>query len=135
MKVTRDVVMDLWPLYLAGEASQDTRDLIDEFLKQDTEFANMRAKNDEQNPLKPVAINLPPDIEARSFARTRRGLQGRSVFRILALAFTGLGLVRLVTDWPFAKASPLNALGTLTVAVAFWIAFFVHRKYLQSAAR
>ena len=135
MKVTRDVVMDLWPLYLAGEASQDSRDLIDEFLKQDKEFADMRAKNDDRNPLKPGDIALPPDLEARSFARTRRALQGRSVFRILALAFTGLGIVRLFADWPFDKTSPLNALGTLAVAVVFWVAFLVHRKYLQAAVR
>jgi hypothetical protein len=127
--------MDLWPLYLAGEASQDTKDLIDLYLKEDKEFADMLAKDDKRNPVKPVAITVPPDLEARSFARTRRCLQDRSVFRILALTFTGLGIVRLATDWPFTKTSPMNALGTLTVALIFWIAFFVHRKYLQSAAR
>ena len=39
MKITRDVVSDLWPLYSSGEASADTRVLVDEFLRDDPEFA------------------------------------------------------------------------------------------------
>ena len=31
MKVTRDVVTDLLPLYLAGDASEDTRALVEKF--------------------------------------------------------------------------------------------------------
>ena len=35
MKITQNVVMDLLPVYLSGEASPDTKDLIEEFLRQD----------------------------------------------------------------------------------------------------
>ena len=31
-KITRDVITDLWPLYESGEASRDTRTIVDEFL-------------------------------------------------------------------------------------------------------
>ena len=34
MKITRDVVTDLWPLYVAGEASPDTQALVMRFLRQ-----------------------------------------------------------------------------------------------------
>jgi hypothetical protein len=81
-----------------------------------------------------VAVELPLDLEARTFTRTRRALQGRSVFRILALAFTGLGIVRLISDMPFDKVSPTNALGTLAVAFVFWIAFLIHSRHLRSVA-
>jgi hypothetical protein len=134
MNITRDVVADLWPLYVAGEASKDSRQLIDEFLKEDPEFAVMLTKKGADGPIKPVALKLPPDLEARAFTRTRRALQGRSVFRILALAFTGLAIVRLVADMPFDKQSPTNALGTMAVAVLFWIVFLVHRRHLNSIA-
>ena len=33
MKITRDVISDLLPVYLAREACQDTRDLVEAFLK------------------------------------------------------------------------------------------------------
>ena len=38
MKVTRDVVTDLLPLYLSGDASDDTRRLVDDFMTTDPEF-------------------------------------------------------------------------------------------------
>jgi hypothetical protein len=41
MKVTRDVVYDLLPSYFAGDASEDTRALIDEFFASDPEFGRM----------------------------------------------------------------------------------------------
>ena len=94
----------------------------------------MLTQSDDKNPVRPVAVELPLDLEARTFTRTRRALQGRSVFRILALAFTGLGIVRLISDMPFDKVSPTNALSTLAVACIFWIAFLIHRRYLRSAS-
>lgn len=39
MTVTRDVVSDLWPLYASGEASADTRTLVEGFLAGDPAFA------------------------------------------------------------------------------------------------
>ncbi len=39
MKVTREVITDLLPAYLSKEASADTCVLIEEFFKQDPEFA------------------------------------------------------------------------------------------------
>lgn len=44
MTITRDVIYDLLPGYFAGEASADTRALIDEFLMTDPEFARMTAR-------------------------------------------------------------------------------------------
>jgi len=41
MKVTRDVVYDLLPTYFAGEASEDTRALLEEFFASDPEFGRM----------------------------------------------------------------------------------------------
>lgn len=41
MRVTRDVIYDLLPMYFAGDASQDTRSLIEEFFAGDPEFGRM----------------------------------------------------------------------------------------------
>lgn len=41
MKVTRDVITDLLPLYFSGEASEDTRALVGEFFRQDPEFEEL----------------------------------------------------------------------------------------------
>ena len=39
MNVTKEVIIDLLPVYLAGEASLATRVLVEEFLAQDPELA------------------------------------------------------------------------------------------------
>jgi len=39
MNITKDVINDLLPVYLAGEASGDTRSLIEDYLRRDPEMA------------------------------------------------------------------------------------------------
>ena len=39
MNVTREVIVDLLPVYLSGEASPATRTLVEEYMKQDAELA------------------------------------------------------------------------------------------------
>src|SRR5258706_9503354 len=38
MTITRSIILDLWSAYASGEASQDTRALVDAFLRDDPEF-------------------------------------------------------------------------------------------------
>ena len=40
MKPTRDVVVDLWPLYSSGEASAQTRAFVEAFIAEDREFGD-----------------------------------------------------------------------------------------------
>ena len=44
MKVTREVVYDLLPAYFAGDASDDTRALIEAYFATDPEFARMASR-------------------------------------------------------------------------------------------
>ena len=65
MKITREVITDLLPIYLSGEASQDTRDLVEAFLKEDPEFA--RIVNAEQSSLlSENQPNLPKENEMKT---------------------------------------------------------------------
>ncbi len=41
MEVTRDMVIDLMPLYQSGEASPDTRAAIEDFLRRDPSLAKI----------------------------------------------------------------------------------------------
>lgn len=62
MKVTREVVMDLLPLYLSGEASADSRALIVAFLAQDPELAE-RIRAEPQDLFRNAAQpQLPADL-------------------------------------------------------------------------
>ena len=53
-KITRNIILDLMPLYLAGEASQDARELVEKYLENDKELAEMAKES--------TTINLPSDI-------------------------------------------------------------------------
>jgi len=47
-KITRAIITDLYPLYVAGEASGDTRQLVEEFLAKDPEFARLLTEGGEE---------------------------------------------------------------------------------------
>ncbi|MFN2244947.1 MAG: hypothetical protein ACK2U2_21830 [Anaerolineae bacterium] len=54
MDVTRDVILDLLPLYLADEASADTRVLVEKYLETDPELARTAEQS--------AATGLPKDM-------------------------------------------------------------------------
>jgi predicted anti-sigma-YlaC factor YlaD len=99
MRVTRDVVLDLLPLYVAGEASADTRALVDEFLGQDPELRR-RADEARLEPLHaggPPAPTLPPDLELRSLRRTRGRLRWQRLTYAWALTLSFLSLSSVIS--------------------------------------
>lgn len=50
MKVTREVVKDLLPKYFSGEASEDTRRMVEEYFRQDPDFERAaRAANSRES--------------------------------------------------------------------------------------
>ena len=121
MNVTRSVIVDLWPLYATGEASADTRALVDAFLRDDPELA----EHLKRDPLAGVVTpGVTPDSEMRAFTRTRRRLGGYRSLLFCAMLFSGMAFGRIVADTSF-DVSPRPFIATAGVAVAFWIAFLI----------
>ena len=69
MNVTKDVVLDLLPVYLAGEASADTRGLVEEFLRQDPDLAERIRQQWTKGLGSSPPPALPPDLELRALKR------------------------------------------------------------------
>jgi hypothetical protein len=122
MKITRDVIIDLWPVYIAGEASPDTRALVDEFLQGDHELAEELRRPAAIEQERPTIVA--PDVEAEALVRTRRRLHGYRPLLMLAMVFSCLAFGRIVADTSW-DVSPRNFIATAAVAAVFWIAFFV----------
>jgi hypothetical protein len=93
MNVTRDVITDLLPVYFSGEASADTRAVVEEFFKQDPEFARLAQDKKSQAMLNPMPVNLPPEHEKITLARTKSLLYLRALFLSFAVLFSFLPLV------------------------------------------
>jgi predicted anti-sigma-YlaC factor YlaD len=142
MNVTREVILDLLPVYLSGEASPATRALVEEYLKQDTELAQRIRVQWADNLAKAVPSALPPDLELRSLRRTRSLLIWQRWLFGLGIAFSAISLSSqfslegghikefhfLLRDYP-AEFGICVALG-----LACWIAYFSIRRHLRTSA-
>jgi hypothetical protein len=131
MNVTRDVIRDLWALCEASEASNDSRRLVDEYLANDPGLAgSLRAGT---SALAGSPPTLPPDHAAKTLDRAKRRLARRSPFRILGVGFTGLAILRLLEATTFTK-SPTEVIALSVAALAFWLAYGWHTRWLQQRA-
>ena len=96
LEVTREVVSDLWPLCRAGEASADSRAVVDAFLSGDREFAAVLQESESLPPAIP-ALRLSPDAErrlldeARGRARLKLMVVGGAILLAGIVALTALG--------------------------------------------
>lgn len=89
MNITRDIVIDLLPVYESGEASADTRAAVDAFLAKDTELARI-VKAARRAPVAPPPRvgTAVPEAEREALERTRRALRRKMWTLALALFFT-----------------------------------------------
>jgi hypothetical protein len=121
MNITRPVIVDLWPLYASGEASAETRALVEAFLHGDPELAQQLRR---EPVLQVHAGPLSPDHEARALASTRRRLRGLPWLLFLSMMFSMSAFGRIVADTSW-DVSPRNFIVVASMAVACWTAYFV----------
>jgi hypothetical protein len=84
MQVTRDIVIDLLPLYQSGEASRDTRAAIEEFLRLEPALARMASPD----PAAIASTNAGSELERRTITQTRAVIRRRSRILAVAILFT-----------------------------------------------
>jgi hypothetical protein len=140
MNVTREVILDLLPVYLAGEASPATRVLIEEYMEQDKELAQRIRVQWADNFAKITPAALPPDLELRSLRRTRTLLGWQKWLFALAITFTAISLTSefsfadgrikefhfLMRDFP-AQFGSFAVLG-----IACWLGYYCIRRRLRT---
>ena len=87
MKITRDVILDLLPLYLADEVSPDARALVEEYLESDKELAEIASQS---------AVRLPGEIPSpltqedrmKAYVETKRLMMIRTIALAAIASFT-----------------------------------------------
>jgi len=136
--ITRDVIVDLWPLYTAGEASDDTTALVEAFLKKDPEFAaTIRGDAAPEALVHPRHDPVSPDAEKRALDRTKGLLRARSALMGLAIFFTLLPMSSYGNDaglrWMMLRDAPVAAGGAFVLAVACWVGYGGVRRRLRPA--
>jgi predicted nucleic acid-binding protein len=81
MEITRDVILDLMPLYVAGEVSDDTRRLVEAYLEGDEDLKRL-AECAEKTGLKEVPMSNQKELSLEEYERANRMM----VIRTLVLA-------------------------------------------------
>ena len=81
MEVTRDTILDLLPLYIADEVSEDTRQLVETFLENDEGLREM-AECARKIGLKQVPVSTAHEPSVEMIEKTNRLM----VIRTLVLA-------------------------------------------------
>jgi predicted anti-sigma-YlaC factor YlaD len=138
MDVTREVILDLLPVYLSGEASPATRALVEQYMQQDPELAQRIRLQWAENFAKVAPSTLPPELELRSLRRTRILLNWQRWLFGFGIAFTALSLTSEISfsgghlkEFHFLLRDYPAQFGTcLILAAACWIAYFTIRRCL-----
>jgi anti-sigma factor RsiW len=79
MKISRDVILDLLPVYLAGEASADTRSLVEEYLETDPQLAKVAKESAAAKLPGDIPVPLTQEDQMEAFKETKRLLLQRTV--------------------------------------------------------
>ena len=131
MTITQDVVRDLVPVYLAGEASADTRRLVEEYAARDPAIARdiESARESRLPPTPPLA----PTAEKAALDATRQLLKTRTSTLVVAILFTLLPLSFVfqggrVTFFVLRDAPVIAAAWWLTAAIVWICHAWVRRR-------
>jgi len=92
--VSRNVILDLLPVYLAGEASEETRLLIEEYAKTDPEIGRLIKAGDLKDDHQLLYKSLPEDLERETLNRVRKSI--RRKMAIVAACTAGILLIPLI---------------------------------------
>ena len=134
MEVTRDVIDDLLPAYLSGEASADTRRLVEEFLRGDPDFERLVREGLSTELLRqPVA--LPPDRGKQALDLTKRLIKRQTWFLAFALLFSAVPFSLRIeggtVTFFMLQETPRLALGYWLLACLCWFGYFRTRRRLR----
>jgi len=143
MSVPREVILDLLPVYLAGEASPATRLLVEEFLAQDAELSRRVRSQWTENLGASAPTALPPELELRSLRRTRRLLVTLRWLFGCGIAFTAVAFSfevtfrngRIETLHPLLMEYPGQFFLLLLMGAGFWTAYYLLRRRLRTGPR
>ena len=122
MTLTHDVISDLWPVYDAGEASADTRALVEGYLAQHPEFA-ARLRAGWQLP--GMEAPMTNDAETMALKKTRDLVLGRGWLRgvrLFASVMTVFAIIRIVQDTTWT-VPPTRFVAEAAMAGVAWVLY------------
>jgi hypothetical protein len=84
MEITRDVILDLLPLYIANELSEDTRKLVEQYMETDPEITKIAL----QSAMSELPGNVPSPLTEEDKLKAYRKSR-----MLMILTIVGLGIL------------------------------------------
>ncbi len=139
MKVTQNVIMDLLPVYFTGEASPDTKDLIEDFVRENPEVSaaveQQRREFSGQRKLFESAGTPSADHELRTLARTRSLMERQKWSMAFALMLSAFPFSFVFSGshltFVLMRDQPLLAALLWCGAAILWAQYFLARRRLR----
>jgi hypothetical protein len=132
MTISRGIIDDLYPLYAAGEASADSRALIEEYLAE-----NPGAAASLQEPVTLPPVEPPPDLEVRALKRASKLLEEKSLLGAAALTLSYVPATAefLERNKPqlLYQDHPWAAMLIYLAAIGLWVRFLFVCRRVQAA--
>lgn len=135
MSVTRDVVTDLLPVYFSGEASEDTRQLVENYFHENPEFERVARKA--ATPLESLraAKAIAPEAakEKRDLESVHKAVWRHKLHFGLALVFTLVPLAFVYSKghfvWIMVRNAPWDAGVYWLAAALFWALYLARPRH------
>ena len=140
MNVTREVVTDLLPIYFSGEASWDTKVLVEDYFRQDPDFERIaRTAATPLEALRAVApVTASPEKEKRYLESVLWGLRRRQwlfgVCLFLTLAPLSFNFAHDHIVSVMVRDAPWHAAFYWSQATILWFFYFGQRLRRRTAA-
>jgi hypothetical protein len=93
MEVTRDVILDLLPLYMAGEASDDSRALIERYLDSDPALAKVAEQSTKIVLTEDIPVPLTTEDQMEAYKEAKQQMFWRLIVLAVVISFTLLALL------------------------------------------
>ena len=102
-KIPQHLILDLLPLYLANEVSEETHNLIEGYLKTDPQLAKLAEQAQTALSLQEIPAPLKKETEMESLKKSKRLMVLRNIYMTLALLFTfDIGILLIFHIMPIA---------------------------------
>jgi anti-sigma factor RsiW len=85
-EVTKNIILDLLPLYIGGEASEDTAHLVRQYLETDPELAELARQMEKSNAQNAAPALRSKEAEMEGFEKTKQLLVIRSTIVVSLVA-------------------------------------------------
>ena len=95
MEVTRNVILDLLPLYVADEVSDDTRALVEAYLTEDPDLERL-ARRSAERLSEDAPVPLTKESQMESYDKAQKYIVMRTAIIATAIAVTLFCLVALL---------------------------------------